>query len=142
MLRMGAALSTSDGKERSQHRQHPVFGAPVTAVPLVIWRAEDAVVVALRTDLDRHACEILGPVLTDLIEGQGNLVVLLDMRATRMVESEALGILRLASEQAGRRGGTFGVARPSADARWALDKAGLGELIEPGTRDIRTPSSE
>jgi anti-anti-sigma factor len=142
VLSMVGAPSTPDGKERFRQHPHPVYRVPVASVPLVVWRAESAVVVTLRTDLDRHACEMLGPVLTDLIEGQGNLVVLLDMRATRTVELEALGSLRLASDQARRRGGTFGLTRPSADARRTLDKAGLGDLIKPGTEDIRTSSSE
>jgi len=118
------------GYERPGLARDPDRPAPLSAMSLVIWRAQGAVVVRLHGSLDRGTSETLERVLTDLIEGQGNLAVVLDMKTADVVDPEALTILRVAADQARSRGGRFALSQLSADARRALGRARLGDDIE------------
>lgn len=85
-----------------------------------VRRAQGRVVVSVHGDLDGERAAILEQVLSDLIDGQGNLDVLVDLRDASLAEPVALDALRGAAEQARRRNGAFAVRVP---ARLAASRA-------------------
>ena len=76
---------------------------------IVVRRALGRVVVSVHGELDATRSTILERVLSDLIDGQGNRDVLLDLRAAQLRDATALSALRLPAEQARRRGAAFSV---------------------------------
>ena len=59
----------------------------------------------------------LGVILGDLIDGQGNLTVGVDLRPATVVAPAGLGVLTVAARLARRRGGDLLVKGPAADRR-------------------------
>lgn len=59
--------------------------------------------------LDRAGAIILETVLSDLIEGQGNLDVAVDVAGASVADRVTLNAVRGAAEQARRRGAAFSV---------------------------------
>jgi len=96
---------------------------------LVVGRDLGTVVVTVDGELSLASCQLLETVLTDLIEGQGNVAVAVDL-ATAIVEPNALMVFVDAARQARRRGTRFLLKEPSPDTHQALESAGYGELVE------------
>ncbi|MEO7836405.1 MAG: hypothetical protein ABIS21_02045 [Acidimicrobiales bacterium] len=89
-----------------------------TALSLAVSRTRGTVVVTVGGALGVAGCEILDAVLADLIDGQGNLAVSIDLRTTT-VEPEVLAVVRSAAHRARRRGGKLSLQQPLTDtARW------------------------
>jgi len=96
---------------------------------LVVGRALGTVVVTVAGELDLDSCELLESLLTDLIEGQGNLAVAVDLtRAT--IEPEAVSLLVEAASRAGLHGMKLVLKALPDDAHDALRSGGLSELVE------------
>jgi anti-anti-sigma factor len=111
-------------------RWPPVF--PDNELPnlsLVVGRGLGTVVVTVEGELDVAGCRLLEGVLTDLIEGQGNLTVAVDL-GKAMVEPEALIVFIDAARQARRRGTKFVLKEPPTETHDALESEGYGETIE------------
>ena len=81
--------------------------ASSSARSIVVRRARGRVVVTVHGELDQRGVAILEGVLSDLIEGQGNLNVALDLRDAHFGEQPAPVDLRVPAEQARRRGAAF-----------------------------------
>jgi len=96
---------------------------------LVVGRGLGTVVVTVKGELDLAGCELLQGVLTDLIEGQGNLTVAVDL-GRAMVEPEAVMVFIDAARQAHRRGTKFILKEPPTDTHQALQSGGFDELVE------------
>lgn len=79
---------------------------------LTVGRELGTVVVAVRGRLDARIAHTLERVLGDLIEGQGNVRVVVDLSEADFVEAELRPVLRVPAEQARRRGAELGVRRP------------------------------
>ncbi len=105
----------------------------VAAAPrlkVVVGRALGTVVVTLHGELSAVTSGVLGDVLLDLIEGQGNLFVVIDMRDIVIPAGERLDVLVEARASLLDRGGRFLLDAPVGPVRDAVDAAGLGEAIE------------
>ena len=96
---------------------------------IVIGRFLGAVVVSLRGTLDTIAATRLARALQDLIDGQGNLTVAIDMRGVVQVAPSGLQVLSAAAARLERRNGTLWLSEAPAPVLRALDGAGLAGLI-------------
>ena len=130
---------TAADQPRSRPEAWPAASAgpgPLGAeVSLVVGRALGTVVVTVVGELTFDSCQVLETLLTDLIEGQGNLAVAVDLaRAT--IEPEAVSLFVEAARRAGLRGTRLVLKALPADAQDALRSIGLSELVEvlPGPR--------
>jgi anti-anti-sigma factor len=96
---------------------------------LAVGRALGTVVVTVKGTVGEEGRRLLEGVLTDLIEGQGNLTVAVDLgKAT--VDCPAVIMLAAAAERARGHGGTFIVKAPPANVYAALQATGLDRLME------------
>jgi anti-anti-sigma factor len=87
------------------------------------------VVVTVDGELIPSECERLQNVLTDLIDGQGNRTVVVDL-GKAVVEPEALAVFVDAARQARRRGTRFVLNEPPPDTHEALQSGGFDDLLE------------
>lgn len=86
-------------------------------------------VVTVEGDLDRAGYPLLEGVLTDLIEGQGNLTVAVDLgKAT--VDPVAMVVFIEAARQARRLGTKLILRELPIETHDALEREGYGEQIE------------
>lgn len=76
---------------------------------LSIARSSGTVVVTVRGHLEAEGSRWLGAVLADLIDGQGNLSVVVDLHDADATDPDCLWMLTEAAERARRRGGTMTV---------------------------------
>lgn len=91
--------------------------------PFRVTRDSGTVLVSVDGDLDVPASIRLGAMLGDLIEGQGNLTVGVDLHRVDHVDQRALGVFAAAAQLASLHGGSLtvtGMPRRSPD----LDAAG------------------
>lgn len=84
---------------------------------LDVARKRGRVVVTVRGDLDLAGTARLGVILGDLIDGQGNLTVGVDLRSATVVDPAGLGVLTVADRLASGRGGDLRVNGPAGDRR-------------------------
>ncbi len=96
----------------------PASSSPPRSIS--VRRAQGRVVVSVHGDLDGQRAAILEQVLSDLIDGQGNLDVLVDLRDAALADPVALDALRGAAEQARRRNAAFAFRAPAGLAARAL----------------------
>ena len=103
---------------------------------IVIGRYQGTVLVTVHGELDIARAAHLGRVLADLIDGQGNLSVVVDLHDATAVDADSLSVFAEAAERAHRRGGTMRLSEPPAALHRALELRGLDEFIgtEPRTR--------
>lgn len=97
---------------------------------LAIARALGAVVVTLHGELRRSTTRALSAALRDLIDGQGNLYVIVDMHDVRVGDAGGLQVLASARGAVESRGGRFLLAGASDETASAIRAAGLGDVIE------------
>lgn len=116
---------SSDGSE-SLGRDDPHRAS----LRLAISRSFGAVVVTVLGELDVGTSVVLGQSLDDLIEGQGNLFVVVDLREVVVSDAAGLGVLAKARQRMEERDGQFVLASPSTDTDRALRAAGLADVIE------------
>ena len=96
---------------------------------LVVGRALGTVVVTVDGALNLESSELLARVLSDLIEGQGNLAVAVDL-GKAIVEPEAVTVFAEAATRASERGAKFILERPPIETHEALDARGYSDLVE------------
>ena len=99
------------------------------AVSLVVGRALGTVVVTVDGALNLEGSELLARVLTDLIEGQGNLAVAVDL-GKAVVDPEAVTVFAEAAKRASKRGTKFILEKPPIETHEALQAGGYGDLVE------------
>jgi anti-anti-sigma factor len=87
-----------------------------TDYSFTVARRPGGVIVTVHGDLGLAGSIRIGAVLGDLIDGQGNLAVAVDLRQVTSVDSSALGVFTVAARLASRRGGQFSVVGPPQDA--------------------------
>ncbi|MCA1708090.1 MAG: STAS domain-containing protein [Actinobacteria bacterium] len=97
---------------------------------LAIARAFGSVVVTVHGALDSRTSELVRHALADLIEGQGNLFLVMDLRDMVVTDSGELSVFAEARRSLEERNGRFVLGAPSKEAGEALQEAGLGEVIE------------
>lgn len=89
----------------------PVVAAVPEHLCLTIGRVPGAVVVTVEGDVDLAAGEVVDAVLTDLIEGQGNGTVTLDLTLAALDTEASVLLDAAAARRAGPCGGTLVVRR-------------------------------
>jgi anti-anti-sigma factor len=104
---------------------------------IVIGRALGTVVVTVHGDLDPPAAEQLGTVLADLIDGQGNMAVVVDLHDARAADARCLSVFTGAAERATRRRGSLTLSEPPEILYEALILAGLGALVRTTRNDAQ-----
>ncbi|MGH9156187.1 MAG: STAS domain-containing protein, partial [Acidimicrobiales bacterium] len=93
-------------------------------------RALGTVVVTVHGDLDGAGAGKLSIVLADLIDGQGNLAVVVDLHDAGASDvGGALAVFAAAARKAGRRGGALRLSYPPDQVHQALQLQGLDHLL-------------
>ncbi|MDQ1355710.1 MAG: hypothetical protein QOG44_83 [Acidimicrobiaceae bacterium] len=112
----------------------PRRGSPEKAGPywLVVTATPETVIVRVDAELDLSASVRLGAILTDLIIGQGNLAVAVDLRGLRQLDPAALEVFGVAAAAVEARGGTLTVRGLPLGSVGAFTARGLGRLIAAG----------
>ena len=98
---------------------------------IVIGRYQETVVVTVHGELDHPRAAHLGHVLADLIDGQGNLSLLVDLHDATAADARQMSVFADADERARRHGGSITLSKPPAALHEALRQQGLGHLVEP-----------
>ncbi|MEA2703407.1 MAG: hypothetical protein QOD63_1352 [Actinomycetota bacterium] len=117
----------------------PRAGAGADAI--VIGRFQGTVVVSLHGVLDLSLSASLGGVLDDLIEGQGNLAIIVDLRDLKRIDGAGVDILRTAAGQIMARGGELRLGRPAGAVFDTLVLSGLAGLIDSRSEGGQPPGS-
>lgn len=104
--------------------------AEPAGVRIVIGRYQRTVVVTVHGELDHPGAAHLGHVLADLIDGQGNLSLLVDLHDATATAADVkwLSVFAEAAERARRRGATITLSKPPALVDHALRDGGLGHI--------------
>ena len=110
----------------------PEANTPVQHFSIVIGRQLGTVVVTVHGDLDVARAGHLGNILADIIDGQGNLSVVVDLRDATTSDPDSLLVFTEAAERARRRGGTVLLNEPHPTLGEALQLRGLDHFV--GTR--------
>jgi len=84
---------------------------------IVVGRAAGTVVVTVRGVPAAEKSKHLGIILADLIDGQGNMSILVDLHDASATDPDCLWMLTEAAERAHRRGGTMRVDAAALDLR-------------------------
>jgi anti-anti-sigma factor len=87
------------------------------------------VVVTAHGPLDAANGAVLESVLADLIEGQGNLTVVVDLHDVPAVDAAGLAVLVASAEAAAGRGGNLTLADPWGPVAAGLEAIGLGSAV-------------
>lgn len=114
-------------------RPHTVIGPHGSAAPdrppasVVIGRRQEAVFVTVRGELGPFDAQQLDRMLADLIDGQGNKSLTVDLRDATPSDDEGLTALVIASaaQRAQRRGAVLAISHPPEPIQKALRAYGL-----------------
>lgn len=96
---------------------------------VIIGRFQRTVVVTVHGELDGPTAAHLGLVLADLIDGQGNLSLAVDLHDVTVTDVDRLTVLAEAAERARRRGGAITLGEPPAVLHQTLKDRGLDHLV-------------
>jgi anti-anti-sigma factor len=96
---------------------------------IVIGRRLGTVVVTVHGELDVARAAQLGTILVDLIDGQGNLSLVVDLHDATTSDPDTLSVFVDAAERAQRRGGTV-----ELEAGDGLELRGLDHFMGVGQR--------
>lgn len=96
-----------------------------TPLAIEFSRVRGRVVVELGGELDVSTTPVLRQRLTDLIDGQGNLNVVLDLAGVSFVDSVGIGLIIGAHRRLREKGGTLVLRSPSRQVISVLDVTGL-----------------
>ncbi len=102
---------------------------PPSHFSIVIRRQQGTVVVTVHGELDMSRSDHLGNILSDLIDGQGNLSVVVDLHDATTTEPDSLLVFTEAAERARRRGGTVLLNEPHPTLGEALELRGLDHFV-------------
>jgi hypothetical protein len=103
----------------------------ITGSAVVIGRFQGTVVVTVHGELDVPGVSLLDRTLCDLIDGQGNVSVVVDLRDARVTSiDERVSVFADAVERVHRRhGGVLGLNRPPPALHEELCRRSLGRLV-------------
>ena len=99
---------------------------------ITVARSAGTVVVTVRGELDAERSTHLGGILADLIDGQGNMSILVDLHEASATDPDCLWMLTEAAERAHRRGATMRLDA-AAEVTSALELRGLDVFIGRST---------
>jgi anti-sigma B factor antagonist len=92
-------------------------------------RQDAHVLVAVEGELDADSAPMLQQRLSDLIESQGNLSIVVDLRSTTFIDSSGLTVLVTAHNWLQARGGQLRLFGPRRSAHKVLQISGLHRLL-------------
>lgn len=121
--RSGACHGGDDSRSPGRDEARTVGISPI------VGRALGTVVVTLKGELDGSGSSYLAAILDDLIDGQGNLDVGIDLRSVGSIDHASVEALAVAGHQLARHGGQLSLARPIPAVREVLAATGLAGLI-------------
>lgn len=96
---------------------------------IVVGRYLGTVVVTVHGELDLTRAGHLGNILADLIDGQGNLSIVVDLQDATATDADSLSVFTEAAERARRRGTTMRLNEPPVPLYEALELRGLAEFV-------------
>lgn len=96
---------------------------------LVFSRALGRVVVHIHGALDSNSAQELKARLVDVIHGQGNRQLVLDLRETTLVDSAGRSVLVDALRRMQRSGGELVLSGPTSDVAQSFHDAGLDTVF-------------
>lgn len=96
---------------------------------LVVGRYMGTVIVTLHGELHLRASVYLAGVLRDLIDGQGNLAVVVDLADVDGIDRSGLDVLASAADRTAGRGGVLRLGGATGEVFDALSLAGMGRLF-------------
>lgn len=102
---------------------------PIAGSTIAVARSAGTVVVTIRGRIDAQASEHLGGILADLIDGQGNMSVVVDLCEATATDPDCLWMLTEAAERAHRRGATMRLDAAPAEITSALELRGLDVFV-------------
>ncbi|MGQ0618083.1 MAG: STAS domain-containing protein [Acidimicrobiia bacterium] len=103
-------------------------------------RRDGAVVVAVRGELDIEAAPALRRGFADLIDGQGNSSLVVDLGGVQVIGSTGVSVLVEAHGRSQRLGGTITLVNAPPAAWAALLSAGLLDLFDFGHQGSDQPA--
>jgi anti-anti-sigma factor len=103
--------------------------APPRRSSIVVGRYLGTVVVTVHGELDLTRASHLGNILADLIDGQGNLSIVVDLQDATATDADSLWVFTEAAERARRRGATMRLNEPPMPLYQALELRGLAEFL-------------
>lgn len=92
-------------------------------------RDEGAVVVDVAGEVDLYTAPVLRDRLLDVIDGQGNRFVVVDLGAVEFMDSTAIHVLVQALRRTRERGGDLQLVRVPPPARRVLEICGLAKIF-------------
>ena len=104
-----------------------------------VTRISGRVVLLAHGTLDGAACGVLDRALRDLIDNQGNMVVVVDLADVAVSDLACAGVLLAAAASAADRGGELVLAAPPEAVSWALEAADSRGGIAVTGQIARTP---
>ncbi len=93
-------------------------------------RQDTTVVVRIVGEVDVAASPMLREALVELIDGQGNLSIKLDLEHMTFIDSTGIGVLIGALRTLRRKGGTLTLTNPRPSTVRVLEIAGLTEIFD------------
>jgi anti-sigma B factor antagonist len=94
-----------------------------------ITRSTGQVVVRVTGELDARTAPDLRNRLVDLVEGQGNLDIVLDVSELSFIDSAGLGVLVAAARALQRRSGELTLMDPTTHVAKILHTTGVNSLV-------------
>jgi anti-anti-sigma factor len=88
-----------------------------------VSRSSGVVVVTPHGHLDGSASAAMGDVLHDLIDNQGNLSVMVDLKDITVGDPTWIDVLANAADAALSRGGELSLCHPPHELNWPLTRA-------------------
>ncbi len=88
-----------------------------------------SVTVAVRGEVDGASSAVLRGLLLDIVDGQGNLSVALDLSEMTFIDSSGLAMLMEMHGRAVERGGTFVLRNPRPSTTKVFEIVGLGRIL-------------
>lgn len=105
-------------------------GPPASWAPIGIGRSDGTVVVTLAGCLDASGSGWVEHLLGDLVDGQGNLFVAIDLRRVERADPSVLALLVVFSVRAAGHGGHLVLREPSATVLEGLDRAAPDDSLD------------
>ena len=97
---------------------------------IIVSRYQGTVVLAIHGDIDGPRAGDLGYLLADLIDGQGNRSVIVDLRDATAIDRKWLSVFDDAAARAGRRGAALTLKDAPAEFDAALRRRGLDRFLD------------
>ena len=120
----GPKRPQSEGEVLAASAGHSVGGLSVT-----FSRAGRNVSVAVSGEVDGGTAPILRDRLVDVLEGQGNRSVSVDLAGMTFIDSSGLAVLFEMHRRAAARGADFVLCNAGATTMHVFDIVGMGQLL-------------